>query len=72
MFAPPMVLSVTSFRGLACLFHPFSSLLQLFNTPILQKAHAERGGPHVHAVIFDMAEGLIKELDVDLQALVKR
>ncbi|CBN79693.1 carbonic anhydrase [Ectocarpus siliculosus] len=46
--------------------------VKLFNTPILQKAHAERGGPHVHAVIFDMAEGLIKELDVDLQALVKR
>lgn len=45
---------------------------QLYNTPVLQKAHAEKGGPHVHGMVFDVGEGLVKELDVDFKTLVNK
>lgn len=45
---------------------------QLYNTPVLQKAHAEKGGPHVHGMVFDVGEGLVKELDVDFKSLVQK
>lgn len=50
----------------------FLSCLQLYNTPVLQKAHAEKGGPHVHGIVFDVGEGLVKELDVDFKSLIQK
>lgn len=46
--------------------------IKLYNTPVLQKAHAEKGGPHVHGMVFDVGEGLVKELDVDFKSLVSK
>lgn len=54
------------------LLHHTLHVLQLYNTPVLQKAHAEKGGPHVHGMVFDVGEGLVKELDVDFKALVTK
>lgn len=54
------------------LFFIFCSASQLYNTPVLQKAHAEKGGPHVHGMVFDVGEGLVKELDVDFKSLVNK
>ncbi|CAM9279750.1 unnamed protein product [Hapterophycus canaliculatus] len=46
--------------------------IKLYNTPVLQKAHAEKGGPHVHGIVFDVGEGLVKELDVDFKSLIQK
>ncbi|CAM9238439.1 unnamed protein product, partial [Ascophyllum nodosum] len=36
--------------------------MKLFSNPVLQKSQAKNGGPFVHAMVFDVGQGRVKEL----------
>jgi carbonic anhydrase len=46
--------------------------LHLYTNPIVQKAQKATGYPRIHGFVYDIAEGLIKDLNIDFKAKVRR
>eukprot|EP00611_Tribonema_gayanum_P021884 TRINITY_DN4300_c0_g1_i1.p1 TRINITY_DN4300_c0_g1~~TRINITY_DN4300_c0_g1_i1.p1 ORF type:complete len:383 (-),score=157.87 TRINITY_DN4300_c0_g1_i1:603-1706(-) len=46
--------------------------LKLYANPVVQRSQAQGGKPHIHALVFDVGEGLLKELDVDFKKIIKK
>ena len=46
--------------------------LQLYANPVMQKSQAKTGFPHVHAMVFDVGLGLVKELDIDFKSINRK
>lgn len=44
--------------------------LNLYRNPIVHKAQVKNGAPRIHAMCYDVANGLLKKLDVDLREVV--
>lgn len=38
----------------------------------MQKSQAKNGYPYVHAMVFDVGQGLVKELDIDFKAIIRK
>lgn len=45
---------------------------QLYANPVMQKSQAKKGFPYVHAMVFDVGQGLVKELDIDFKAIIRK
>ncbi|CAN0467815.1 unnamed protein product [Laminaria digitata] len=46
--------------------------MQLYANPVMQKSQAKTGFPHVHAMVFDVGQGLVKELDIDFKSIIRK
>eukprot|EP00904_Undaria_pinnatifida_P004896 jgi/Undpi1/1536/HiC_scaffold_11.g04926.m1 len=46
--------------------------VKLYANPVMQKSQAKTGFPHVHAMVFDVGQGLVKELDIDFKSIIRK
>jgi carbonic anhydrase len=46
--------------------------LKLYASPVVQRSQAQHGIPQIHALVFDVGEGYLKELSVDFKKIIKK